>query len=398
MLLAGGGYYAYQQGLIGGNQKPPAASQIEASLPIQTSPVPVLALANTSTPTNKILPTIAPTATDTQTPSPLPTDTMTPTPQPIIIGGADKIAYLNGSNVWVANLDGSELTQLTDDSVEKKYLRWLPGGQGLSYISGKCLQTVSLTKEQQVITCFNNAQYIDSLEVSPDGTQAVISLDRQLYLVPFDVQRLAEVDTHDELASLARCVDFAPYERNFAYGVDWSKDSKQWATHIMGVLDDGRRGDLIKVFAVDRCIPNPLVTVQFPPPHINMDQIQEYNRNPSLPGVAWDGESLFAFHTDVRNDGFGDLHIFNMETYKPSLYINPVNNHCCYRDPQWSPDGTHLLFAFQDYLQGANSTTQLYYIPFGSVGTGASFDPLPLPELSDPRESPQPVLRPALFP
>ncbi|OHB62124.1 MAG: hypothetical protein A2167_02380 [Planctomycetes bacterium RBG_13_46_10] len=40
-------------------------------------------------------------------------------------------------------------------------------------------------------------------------------------------------------------------------------------------------------------------------------------------------------------------------------------------------------------------TTRLYYIPFGSIGTGEKYEPLPLPEITDPRERPQPVLRPA---
>ena len=87
-----------------------------------------------------------------------------------------------------------------------------------------------------------------------------------------------------------------------------------------------------------------------------------------------------------------------MTTYQPSLSINPIRGVCCYRDPQWSPDGSHLLFAFQDYLQGSSSTTQLYYIPYGSLGTGVTYEPLPLPEIGDPKEKPQPVLRPALAP
>lgn len=92
------------------------------------------------------------------------------------------------------------------------------------------------------------------------------------------------------------------------------------------------------------------------------------------------------------------MHIFNMDKFQPLLSINPIEKKCCYRDPQWSPDGSYLVFAFQDYLQGSNSKTQLYMIPYGDVGTGSTFNPLPLPEITDPRESPQPVLRPAAVP
>jgi hypothetical protein len=174
--------------------------------------------------------------------------------------------------------------------------------------------------------------------------------------------------------------------------VRWSQDSKRLAVVIMGVLKDGRRGDLVQVIPVDLCIPNPLVAIHFPEPHFDYP---EYNRTPTLQNLAWNGQALFVFHGLSRNEGFGNLHIFNMETYKASLSVNPVRGACCYRDPQWSPDGTYLLFAFQDMLQGSASTTQLYYVPYGSIGTGATFEPLPLPEITDPREQPQPVLRPA---
>ncbi len=388
LAIGAGGFFAYQRFFNGSDP-----NLAVAPLPTETSLAVAVLPVNPSSPT----PTATPqaTATQTQEPSPTPTETVMPTPAPIAIGGADKIAYLSGSNIWAANLDGSELTQLTQDGAAKKYLRWLPDGQGLSYISGKCIQTVSLQGEMGTITCFNNAEFLDSFEVSPDGRQVAISLDRQIYLLPFDLQALQGADTHGELAAMATCPDLAPYQRNFGYSVRWSRDGTQWAALIMGVLKDGRRGDLVQVFNVDLCIPNPKIAIQFPPPHFTY---QGYENNPALENIAWDGDALFSFHGNTRNEGFGELHVFNMESYQYIDSINPIGGVCCYRDPQWSPDGTHLLFAFQDYLQGSSSTTQLYYIPYGSIGTGASYEPLPLPEISDPREKPQPVLRPATVP
>ncbi len=388
VALGAGGFFAYQQFFKDGGADPAAVA-----LPTETSlPAAVVAV---DEPTATFTPTPEATSTETPLPTPTPTETLTPTPAPVTIGGADKIAYLSGSDIWAANLDGSELTQLTQDGAAKKYLRWLPGGQGLSYISGKCIQAVTLQAEPGTIACFNNSEYLDSFEVSPDGRQVVISLDRQLYLLPFDLAALAEANSHGDLAAMATCTDLAPYPRNFGHSVRWSKDGTQWAALILGVLKDGRRGDLVQVFHVDLCIPNPLVEIQFPPPHFTF---KEYEKNPALESIAWDGISLFSFHGNTRNEGFGDLHTFNMQSYQFSQSINPVGGICCYRDPQWSPDGTHLLVAFQDYLQGSSSTTQLYYIPYGSIGTGASYEPLPLPEITNPREKPQPVLRPALSP
>jgi Tol biopolymer transport system component len=152
---------------------------------------------------------------------------------------------------------------------------------------------------------------------------------------------------------------------------------------------------VVQVIAVDRCIKNPMVQVQFPPPHFTFG---EYNRNPTMPGFTWDGASLFVMNGITRNEGFGDLHIFNRETFKAITNANPINGVCCYRDPQFSPDGQYLLFAFQDITLGADSKTGLYYIQYGTIGTGAKYQPLPLPEFTNPREAPQPVLRPAVLP
>jgi eukaryotic-like serine/threonine-protein kinase len=402
-VLGAGGFYAFKQGLfqqiLGGGAETTVAP-IVIVLPTET---PSEKLLEEATPTQVVLaeaPALEPSATPEpeliaiEEPSPTspPQDTPTPVAPPVVIGGADKIAYLDNSNVWVANLDGSDLTQLTQDSAEKHWLRWLPDGQGLLYLSGRCIHTVLLSGEDQEITCFPNSEFLDSLEISPDGALASVSLDHQLYLINFDLQQLADANSHGDLAAMAPCADFAYYKRNFAHLALWSKDSRQWAALALGVLKDGRRGDVATVFAVDRCIPNPLVTVQFPPPFF---MYKEYNKNPAIESIAWDGEFNFVFNSPVRNDGFGDLHFFNIDTFKENLYVNPIRDVCCYRDARWSPDGSHLLVVFQDYKQGANSTSQIYLIPFGSIGSGATYEPLPLPIISDPRAKPQPVLRPA---
>ncbi|TLN07778.1 hypothetical protein FDZ74_12485, partial [bacterium] len=310
----------------------------------------------------------------------------------MVTGGADRIAYVQNSDVWIARVDGSDAQQLTSDGTMKSYLRWLPGGDGLSYISGKCLQTVDLQGTVASVTCFNNAVYFDSFEVSPDGTRVALSLDRQLYLLPFDLALLAKADSHPDLVAMADCEELAPYQRSAVLYSRWSKDGSLLAAVALGVLADGRRGDVVEVFAVDQCIANPRVQVQFPEPHF---ALSEYTRKPTLPGLAWDGAALFVLNGLTRNDHFGDLHIFNRESFTITTNADPVNSVCCYADPTFSPDGKYLLFAFQDITLGADSRTQLYYIPYGTLGTGATYQPLPLPTFTDPKEEPQAVLRPA---
>jgi serine/threonine protein kinase len=364
-----------------------------------TDSLPVIVASDTETVTEPVdeeataTETIEPSATATDAPTVEPTETPTPEPRALVIAGADKIAFVRDSDVWVANLDGSELQQLTDDGTIKKYLRWLPDGQGLSYISGKCIYTASLAGETRLITCFNNSQTLDSFEVSPDGLRVALSLDVQLYILPFDLERLSQANNHPKLEAMADCQDLAPYQRNAVYQTRWSADGKELALVIMGVVGEGRRGDIVQIVPIDLCIPNPRISINFPPPFFTF---REYQRDGKLHGLTWDGESLFAFNGNTRNDGYGDLHLFNRQAIKETLLVNPIDKACCYRDPQFSPDGTYLLFAFQDIRDADKGITRLYYVPYGTIDTGARYEPLPLPEFSDKKAQPQAVLRKAV--
>jgi Tol biopolymer transport system component len=88
--------------------------------------------------------------------------------------------------------------------------------------------------------------------------------------------------------------------------------------------------------------------------------------------------------------------LFNRQAIKETLLVNPIDKACCYRDPQFSPDGTYLLFAFQDIRDADKGITRLYYVPYGTIDTGARYEPLPLPEFSDKKAQPQAVLRKAV--
>lgn len=309
------------------------------------------------------------------------------------LGGADQIAFFSGRDVWTANVDGSALTQLTRDATAKTYLRWLPDGKGLTYISGRCIQSVSLAGVVDTITCFNTAKLLESFEASPDGQRLALSLDSQLYVLPFDLAALRSADQPGDLQAMATCADLAPYQHNTAGYLRWSTDSNRLAVVVMGKLKNGKPGDVIQVFSVDECVPNPLISVRFPDQHFTY---LDYNRNPTFQDFAWDGDDLFLLHGHSQNEGFGVMHSFNTQTFSFSENINPVDGACCYRDPQFSPDGSYIVFAFQELGAGASSVTQLYYIPFGSLGTGVAYQPLPIPALTDPREQPQPALRPSL--
>jgi len=337
-------------------------------------------------------PTLAFTDTPTSIP-PTPTETPVPTPAVTIIGGADKIAFLDKSDIYVANLDGTGVKRLTEDGTAKTSMQWSFDGQSINYISGKCVQTVNIESGKiDILTCFNFVEYLKSFMISPDGTHVAISLDNQLYLVPYDIERLSQAKLRNDLTAMAPCKDFAPYLRNFVKYMYWSKDSRALAMVIMGQASGVGSADIIQVIPVTACTPTPSPLDSFPPPRFRW---LEYNESPMIPTFSWDGLVLFAMHSYIRNNGFGDLYIYNMDLHKAQMKVNPVKNTCCYRDTAWSPDGAYLLFTYQSYSAGPTSPVSIYMIQYGSLGTSATYEPLSLPPIDGNNPTPMPILRPA---
>jgi serine/threonine protein kinase len=333
--------------------------------------------------------------TETPTTSATQTDVPTPTPEAKhpVIGGADKIAYLNQGDIWLANLDGTDLTRLTDDNTEKFNLQWTSDGEAIVYISGNCAKSIQIDSGRtENIVCFNFVDLFTAFELSPDEKQVAITLDNQLYIVPSDPGALTQVKTRTDLSEIAECEHFAPFQRNLVNMVRWSNDGTLVAAELLTNLGTGKRANVIQLIPIDTCIPNPRALDNFPPPRFEM---KGYNKNPIIQNFDWNGLSLFTLTNNVRNDGFGDLYFYSTELHTARFEVNPIDGTCCYRDPHWSPDGSHIVLAYQSYLGGANSVTQLYLIPYGSLETGANYLPLPLPEITDPREKPNPILRPA---
>jgi hypothetical protein len=114
-----------------------------------------------------------------------------------------------------------------------------------------------------------------------------------------------------------------------------------------------------------------------------------------LPDFDWDGLDQFVFNTARRNNGWGEMYIYNWITHK-GVQQSPVGT-CCYRDARWSPDGTYMFFTFQDLALGPEAQTTAYYVDAGLLGTGANFQPLPLPAgfFKNPKEGTQAALRAA---
>lgn len=359
------------------------------------TPVAVLSTSTSEVflPTSTVVaPVVAPTVTlPISTPT---TPDVVSTPQTIpVIGGADQVAFLANKDVFIMNVDGSNLQQITKDGTIKTNLQWLPSGTEMLYISGKCVRILEIaTGKITDLTCFLYAETLDAFEVSPDGSQVAISLDHVLYVVPFNLETLKNAHDHPDLVAMKGCITGFKTILTPITSAHWSRDGLKLALGIWGV-DAGRQVDMVRVVDISNCDAVNLSTLdEFPATFFTMDA---YDKNPIIPSFNWDRQSLFVMNSVFFNGNFGPLYQYNMRTHKAGK-INPIDGACCYLDANWSPDGTYLIFAFSDFRKGDSSYTELYYIPFGSVGTGANYTPIPLPAglFKDTREAPHPILRP----
>ncbi len=362
-----------------------AATTVSAVTPAQPTPAVTPAQETPAiTPAQETpLPPVTPQATATSPATPA---------GPPVVGGADQIAVVSGGDIWVMDVDGGHLRQLTTDGAAKTDLQWSPDGRQIIYISGRRVQAVDFeTGAVATIAEFVTADYLEAFEISPDGSQVAISLNRELYVVPFDLQALAAARSRTQLIAMNGCFTYSDLGTTEAR---WSNDGQRLAVGVLTVGPSNLRAEVVRVFDISACnSASPIVLDTFPGPRFDMSG---YNVAPWIPSFDWNGDTLFVLNSAIRNEGFGNLYSYDYVTHRAHL-LDPLGSTCCYRDARWSPDGTYLLIAYQDIRLGAESRTQLYYLPFGSIGTGAVYTPLPLPEdfFPTPRARPQMALRPA---
>jgi Tol biopolymer transport system component len=281
-------------------------------------------------------------------------------------------------------INGKDLKQLTSDSKPKFDLQWLANEQVLVYMQEQCVfQLEVATRKITKITCFN-AKFFNGFRVSPDGKQVAISIERQLFIVPFDVTLLATVHDRNAVVAINGCL---AYQAVSVKNSLWSKDGQKLAILFLMGGNDRRVAETVRVMDVHNCRESdPLILDEFPGKHFTPES---YKINQVLPSFSWDGNELFILNSLKRNDGYGPLYTYDMSSQQENK-LTPVGA-CCYRDARFSPDGHFVLFVFQDFSLGADSKTLLYYIPIESIGSTTTFAPVPLPDalFADPRANPQ---------
>jgi hypothetical protein len=360
-------------------------------LPATPTSQPATAIPAPSTATSQPTEEPVPTATPLLTEEPAPT--IPPWP---VIGGADRIALTADNDIFVMEVDGSHLRQVTNTNVPKFDLQWVPGENELMYAEGSCVYKIDVETARAVpeqLACFKEPRF-NGFRLSPDGKRVAISIERRLLILPFDIQAISNASSAFELQALDNvCLDYTDVAVKDA---QWAEDGGGLAILYQSVVGQ-RLGDTLRVLDVDlvRCQEvDPLIRDEFPAKRFLPEG---YERYPILPTYDWDGDQRFVFNTFKRNVAYGELYLYDMSTETFSK-INPIDGVCCYGAAVFSPDGTHILAVFQDVRRGPESEMQLYYIPIEQIGTGAAFSPIELPLHFFPnlRESIQLALRPAV--
>ncbi|MFN3490959.1 MAG: TolB family protein, partial [Anaerolineales bacterium] len=372
VIVLGGAYFVLSSGMLRSNNEaaipaPTTASQIQ-------SPVPIV-IEVTATSGNSNVVEVTATAEPTQQTSSLP-----------VIGGADKIAFVKSGDIWIMNVDGSELQAVTNDGVKKFNLQWLPDGKTILYMSGKSVKTVDIeTLREEVIMSYQAAEFFDSFQVSPDGKQAAFAINRELFVVPYDVEKLRAATNRNHLLDMKGCIFYNDLAVKSAL---WSDDGARLAIKYLA-NKGGVRVDTIRMIDITQCDKSePIRLDEFP--------LGRFDFNDVIENYAWDGDLLFFMNSPKRNGGFGDLLFYNSLTHKFE-YFAPYEGNCCYRDAAFSPDGTHVIFAFQDIRLATESPINLYYLPIDALSTKRALEPLPLPDkfFNLRNDAPVPALRPA---
>jgi hypothetical protein len=252
-------------------------------------------------------------------------------------------------------------------------------------MSGKTVKTVNIeTEVQEVIINYISAQYFEGFSVSPDGKKVAISVNRELFIVPYDLIKLRFATRRSALLEMGGCL----FNNIPVKDIQWSDDGTRLAIEYIANVDQVH-ADAVRIVDVQNCeaMANSF-SDEFP--------IGRFEFADEIVNFDWDGDLLFFLNSNIRNNGFGDLVFYSAFTHRADPAA-PYEGNCCYRDASFSPDSSHVIFAFQDIRLGSISPIDLYLIPSDSITTPRELEPLPLPDgfFTDRDEAPHPILRPA---
>jgi hypothetical protein len=331
--------------------------------------------------------TVAPTATDTPA-----------VPQAPIIGGADKIALVANNEVWMMDVNGENLVKLTNDGGVKTDLQWF-GRDYVVFISGKAIKYYDITTDVvETLTTFPSEVSVDAFRISNDGKQVMLAMSNNIFVVPFDIETFKTINRRGQLGQIPGACLYTQVAKTYTVSrvrdVRWSADDQLVAWLFVGndPANPALQSEQVSIFDITDCTPETIdLKDNFPGSRFVPDGYESR----TMPDFDWNGKDQFSFNTSIRNNGWGNLYVYNWVSHK-GFRQTPISV-CCFRDARWSPDGDYIFFAFQNIKLGADTKTELYYLPVAELNAGGNFTPIPMPDkfFGNLREAPQPALRPA---
>jgi serine/threonine protein kinase len=284
-------------------------------------------------------------------------------PPAFILGQADKIAFLNASDIWVSDLNGSNLARLTSDGMRKSHLNWSPDGKTVLFTQGNCLNSVDMETRQTLnLGCFSGVTLINAFDISPDGQDTALVLGASdLYILPFSqIYHLRQTSVPADLASLAQCSSYSPYHLDASLkAIQWSEIGGQLALLVSSTVDGVTR-DQVSILDFSQCSASPSLVREILPTHF-LFTLRGYYQNPKISSLSWSDENQLILNGFMNERGFGSLQLYDLGGDQ-SREVDP-NGSCCYRDASLSPDGTYLFYTYQPENGGEIS---LYYAPISA--------------------------------
>lgn len=364
-----------------------------------TTPTPTVTLTPTATSTRTLTPTpTVPTATPTYTETPTiekPSSTPLPSPTPtsilgkIVLGMADKIAVIHNNEIYVANLDGSNREQWTTNKGNKSDLQWTPDGRGLIYRHNNCYKLITYPDRQELqLGCF------EDLELSPDMVRSLIGATVVMenetkrwmsFLAPIDLVWNNLIREVPQKSIMGGCPFFGGRQMHF------SLDGE-----LLAGIFSTPNGDEIQIINLRDCngFDDYKVRDTLPGSRFTLRFYSGSNEKKELTDFAWDGVNVLILHGNYIK-GYGDFVVYYRNTGR-SVRLNPIDQQCCYRDMEFSPDGAYVTFSFWDVRY--NNAAQVYVLPFNELDPKITYQPIPFPSdfFQDPKAWPEPALRPAI--
>lgn len=276
----------------------------------------------TATPTATATHTPTPTPTETATATATPTSTPTPTATPILPTGriAFSATHDGNSDIYVINVDGTDLTQLTDHAGADQKPVWSPDGMKIAFESNRDrnFEIYVMNADGSGPTRLANHAQRDLAPVwSPDGMKIAFYSYRddnnEIYVMNADgseLTRLTDSPQHDG-------------------GPAWSPDSSRIA--FMSTRDGN-----LEIYAVNANGSN-LVRLTDSPEHDRWPVWSPNGRRVAF--ESFDGEDSQIYAVNANGTGLARLAEDGQR-------------------PAWSPDGTRVAFESggQIYAMNANGT------------------------------------------